>query len=186
MKFDEAYDKVLKGTATDEEREYVREQVRKAEKIESLLKEQSVPVTVPADDAVVRKARKQVTLKGALLILIIVLASIAVIAGAVCGGVFGTAVQAAKNAQKVDNAYAEALAEAEAAAYVLGITGEETLDSRITDFDKDLEINSSSLRSSVYVYYIDVQIITASGIYEMEIAVNSATGFARIDDFDRE
>lgn len=186
MKFDEAYDKVLKGTATDEEREYVREQVRKAEKIESLLAEEREPVTVTADAETIKKARKQVTLKGAFAILITVLICLVIAAGAICGGIFGTAVGAAKSVQKIDNAYAEALAETEAVSYVYRVTEEEALDSRITDFDKDLEINSSRLRSSVYVYYIDVQIVTAGGIYEVEIAVNSSTGFTKVVDFDRE
>ena len=35
MRFDEAYEKVLNGTATEEEREYVREQVKKAEQIDN-------------------------------------------------------------------------------------------------------------------------------------------------------
>lgn len=186
MKFDEAYEKVLNGTATEEEKEYVREQVRKAEKIESLLSEEREPVTVTADAETIKKARKQVTLKGAFIILIAVIACLVIAAGAICGGIFGTAVSSAKSAQKIDDAYAEALAETEAAAYVYRVTEEETVDSRITDFDKDLEINSSRLKSSVYVYYIDVQIVTAAGIYEVDIAVNSSTGFTKVVDFDRE
>ena len=95
MKFDEAYDKVLKGTATDEEKEYVREQVRKAEKIESLIAEEKEPVTVAADAETIKKARKQVTLKGAFIILITVIACLVIAAGAIFGGIIGTALGSA-------------------------------------------------------------------------------------------
>ena len=104
MKFDEAYEKVLNGTATEEEKEYVREQVRKAEKIESLLSEEREPVTVTADAETIKKARKQVTLKGAFIILITVIACPVIAAGGIWGGIFGTAASRATSPQKIDDA----------------------------------------------------------------------------------
>lgn len=188
MKFDEAYDKVLKGTATEEEKEFVREQVRKAEQIENLMKaENRAPVTVPADTATIKKARKQMTVKGAGLVLLIVVVALLVVAGAVCGGIFGTAVSSAKKAETIDNVYAEALAETAAVGYIENNRGSVVVDTLITDFDKDLEINASRLRDSIYVYYIDVHIMTDDGrIYDIEVAVNSGTGHAQVVDFDME
>ena len=86
MRFDEAYEKVLNGTATDEEKEYVREQVKKAEQIDNLLRsEERAPVTTTADTETVRKARKQFTMKGAVIVVMIVMLCLIIVAGYAAG-----------------------------------------------------------------------------------------------------
>ena len=184
MKFDEAYEKVLNGTATEEEREYVREQVRKAEQIDSILKnEDRAPVTKNVDTETVKKARKQFTVKGALIVIMIVMLCMIIVAGAVCGGVFGTAVSSAKKADLVSAEEARLIAENTAVKRVSeSETG--TLTPDVVDIDKELEI-APKLTDSVYVYSFDIKIMADRWIYEIEVEVNAQTGYAAITDFDR-
>ena len=185
MRFDEAYEKVLNGTATEEEREYVREQVRKAEQIDSILKsEERAPVTAAVDTENEKKARKQVTMKGAAMIVMIVMLCLIVVAGAVCGGVFGTAVSSAKKADLISSEEARTIAEA-AAVNRVAEREDGTLTPHIVDMDKELEI-APKLTDSVYVYTFDFRIMADRWLYEVEVEVNAKTGYAFISDFDRE
>lgn len=185
MRFDEAYEKVLNGTATDEEKEYVREQVKKAEQIDNLLRsEERAPVTTTADTETVRKARKQFTMKGAVIVVMIVMLCLIIVAGAVCGGVFGTAVGAARKADLISSAEAQRIAE-DAAVNRVAEREDGKLTPHIKEFDKELEI-APKLNESVYIYTFDIQIATDRWMYEVEVEVNAKTGQTRIVDLDTE
>ena len=114
----------------------------------------------------------------------IVMLCLIVVAGAVCGGVFGTAVSSAKKADLISSEEARTIAEA-AAVNRVAEREDGTLTPHIVDMDKELEI-APKLTDSVYVYTFDLQILSDKWLYEVEVEVNAKTGYAFISDFDRE
>ena len=185
MRFDEAYEKVLNGTATEEEREYVREQVRKAEQIDNILKsEERAPVTAAEVPKMIKKGQKKVKRKGAAIFFRMVMLAVIVGAGAFGGGVLETAVSSAKKADLISSEEARTIAEA-AAVNRVAEREDGTLTPHIVEMDKELEI-APKLTDSVYVYTFDLQILSDKWLYEVEVEVNAKTGYAFISDFDRE
>ena len=96
MDFENAYQKFLDGTATPEEVEFVRSEIRKAKELSEIIDMGKTDVIKKADDEKVKKAAKKFSLKMAVTTVCIVLVTLVVAAGIVLGSVFGVAVGGAK------------------------------------------------------------------------------------------
>lgn len=87
MEFEKAYQKFLDGTATPEEVEFVRTEIKKAKELSEIIDMQKKDVIKSADDSKVKKEAKRFSLKMALTTVCIVLVTLAVAAGIVLGSV---------------------------------------------------------------------------------------------------
>ena len=118
MSFETLYEKYMNGTASEEERVYVEEEIAKARKLGEILEaaeKDKAKSASPSDGAdgenvclapediledadaeQVKKARKRHRIRSSVRALLISLVSAIVVAGAVTGGVIGTATGAAK------------------------------------------------------------------------------------------
>lgn len=176
MNFKESYDRFLEGTASDEEIEYVRAEMKKAREIESILA--GVPdkgIFNEAENDTIKKARKQFNLKNTIRIIVVVLCVLAVLAAAICGIIFGTAVPAAKRNSDISRDQALAIAED----YLSEFLGKDASGFHVHDIDRHL-YTEHGLKNSVYCYEIELR----DGVTEYEITVNAASGYATITDID--
>lgn len=167
MEFEKAYQKFLDGTASPEEVEFVRTEIKKAKELSEIIDMQKKDVIKSADDSKVKKAAKKFSLKMALTTVCIVLATLAVAAGIVLGSVFGVAVSSAKRNTSVSHEQARQIAE-EYIATELKID-EEAIGCKI---ERDLEM-SAALKNSYYTY--EVEINTSLG-KEIELVVDGRNG----------
>ena len=109
MSFEKIYEKYTLGTATEEEKKFVEEEIAKARKLSEIIDEKKTDgaILADADVATIKKARKRHSVKFALKALAISLAVAVTAVGAVCGGVFGTAMSSAKKNAKISLSDAE-------------------------------------------------------------------------------
>lgn len=176
MNFKEAYNHFLDGTASSEEIEFVRAEMKRAREIDSIL--EKVPdgeIFNEVEKETIKKARKQFNLKNTIRIIIVVLCVLAFLAAAICGYIFGTAVPAAKRNSKITREQALVIAED----FLTDFLGKDA--SRFIVHDIDRHLNTShGLKNSVYCYEIELR----DGITEYEITVNADSGYATITDID--
>lgn len=184
MDFEKAYEHFLNGTATEEEAEFVKTEIAKLKRIETILSDNPSerPTIEKTDREQVKKAKKQYTVKTFALTLSIVVISILIIAGAVCGGVFGTAVTSANASLNISDAQAKQLAIDYAKDYAEQNFSFANISAVVTDFDKELKIEPSLTRSR-YIYYIEVKV---SAALELEMSIDAKSGFITLVDVDIE
>ena len=168
MNYEEAFRHYREGTATDEEKAFVLDELAKAKALSSLLDDEGLAVKrAPIKEAEakdVKEAKHDLVWKRVLAGLIAI-AVIVVVIGAVLGGVFGAAAAYGKDNILLDRAEAIAVY---------------TPDRVITDLPQDVEDKfnfETDLKSSYYSYEVDVTVWTAEG-YELdyEVVVNAHTG----------
>lgn len=176
MNFKEAYERFLDGTATDEEIEYVRAEMKRAREIDAIL--ESVPdngiFNEPGKDTI-KRARKQFNFRNTIRMIIVVICVLAVLAAAICAWIFGTAIPAARRNSDISEEQALIIARD----FLAGITGEDVSGYLIHDIDRHL-YSEHGLRSTVYCYEIELR----DGHTEYEVTVNAASGYATITDID--
>lgn len=162
MDFENAYQKFLDGTATPEEVEFVRSEIRKAKELSEIID------MGKADDEKVKKAAKKFSLKMAITTVCIVLVTLVVAAGIVLGSVFGVAVGGAKRNTSV-------VSQEEVKQIALDyIKTELNIDEEAIGWkiERDLEM-TSKLKNSYYIYEVDVN--TSRG-KEIELEIDGRNG----------
>mgnify|MGYP002520866722 FL=1 len=177
MNFEEAYKKVADGTATDEEAAFVGREIVNAQRITALLSDDAPPrpVLETADEDTVRKARRAFNLRTTLRVIVIVLVSLGVIAGATLGIIFGTAGSAAKKSAVYSREEAVDLA----GAYIADYTGKDAAAFVVHDVDKKLDMGDG-LSRSVRIYEVELR----DGEKEYEVEVNAKSGYTMLTDLD--
>ena len=176
MNFKEAYDHFLDGTATSEEIEFVHGEMKRAREINSILENtQAGGIFNEPEKETIKKARQQFNLKNTIRIIIVVLCVLAVIAAAICGYIFGTAIPAAKRNSEISRDQALKIAQD----YLTEFLGKDATAFRIHDVDRHLN-SDHGLKNSVYCYEIELR----DGGTEYEITVNAGSGYATITDID--
>lgn len=194
MNYEEAFRHYREGTATEEEKAYVQEEIAKAKALSTLLDDQAIAVKPApikeADAKEVKEAKQQLAWKrvlAGLLSMVVLL----VIIGAVLGGVFGSAAVYARDSVVFSKADAAQIATEFAyndAVARFGFAGS------ISDFyaEPTREIDDkfnfeSNLRGSYYTYKVEVTGWTTDGWeYDYEIEVNAKTGSCSVLDLDRD
>ena len=199
MSFETLYEKYMNGTASEEERVYVEEEIAKARKLGEILEaaekneaNRASPsggadgenaclapedILEDADAEQVKKARKRHRIRSSVRALLISLVSAIVVAGAVTGGVIGTATGAAKKQTKISETQAKTIALEYYSANCA--SSEATGDAYIKNFEKDLEF-TKKLKNSFYKYKLEVSRL---GGYKIEIEIDSRTGAVTLVDW---
>lgn len=199
MSFETLYEKYMNGTASEEERVYVEEEIAKARKLGEILEaaeknkaNSASPsggadgenaclapedILENADAEQVKKARKRHRIRSSVRALLISLVSAIVVAGAVTGGVIGTATGAAKKQTKISETQAKTIALEYYSANCA--SSEATGDAYIKNFEKDLEF-TKKLKNSFYKYKLEVSRL---GGYKIEIEIDSRTGAVTLVDW---
>lgn len=181
MNFEDAFKHYQDGTATDEEKEYVREQLDKAKGFSELFDDEGINVKpaplAEADIAQVRKARKQFKWQHLLLPMLCMAIAI-IIVGAILGGVFGAAAKyaetnivygRAESAQIAKN-YAFSLVSDPNSPYNISfITSAD--DFYVDDIDKKFIYDNDNIKKSYYIYRIELN--TRTGNFSIEIDVDT-------------
>ena len=189
MNYEEAFRHYREGTATDEEKAFVLDELAKAKALSSLLDDEGLAVKrAPIKEAEakdVKEAKHDLVWKRVLAGLIAI-AVIVVVIGAVLGGVFGAAAAYGRDNILLDRA--EAIAVAEEFARSDAASRKYTPDRVITDLPQDVEDKfnfETDLKSSYYSYEVDVTVWTAEG-YELdyEVMVNAHTGSPSLKELD--
>lgn len=178
MDFESAYKKYVDGTATDEEKFFVEQELDKAKKMTEIIDayQSSRPIENECDKETVRKAQKKFAKKNALRALVITAACIVIVAAIVLASVFGTAFGAANKNCNVSQEAAKQIA-LEFVADKYGTAGVPI----VTDCKKEIEY-SSDLRHSVYTYEIEIQFGLA---YEIDVRVNAKTGIVTLEEISK-
>lgn len=177
MKFEEAYQRVADGTATDEEAAFVGREIVNAQRVTALLEanEPPRPILAEADEETVRRARKRHILRLTIRVIVIVVLSLGVIAGATLGIIFGTAGHAAKKSAVLSRDEAT-----EAAIdYIADYTDKDAKSFIVHDVDRRLDM-SDGLTKSERVYEVELR----DGEREYEVKVNAVSGYVVITDIE--
>ena len=197
MNYDDAFKHYKEGTASDEEKEFVKQEIAKARALASLLEDDSVSANAAeikrADAAEIKAAKKEFSWRVLLFGLIAIILLIAAV-GIVLGCVFGTAAGYANanitvsKEDAVNYAIAAAYADAISVQYGTAFVGENTfyLDERFNDIDRKFRIESD-LQQSYYVYEIEVKGFDEAGYeWEYKIGVNTRTGNCMVLERDKD
>ena len=177
MNFEQAYQKFLNGTATEEEIEFVREEMKKASAVNDVLQNANKEsVTNEAEEGKIKTIIKKHNLKNTIKIFIIVACSL-VFAALVAG--ISIAIPVFKNA-KENCKYTEQQAEQIAIEYVVENYSANAENVTVRKVDRDLEVYGR-IKNARYVYVLDVY-NGVDGVIEIEI--DSKTG--QIIDVDRD
>ena len=178
MNFDEAYEKVLAGTATDEEKTYVNTEIDKIRRISAILDTPPAsPVIAEADTETVMRARKSFNKKTTIKIAVITLLSLLAIAALVCGIIFIPSCTSASRSEKIDSEEALELA----IEYLSNYTGEDASQYLLRDIDRELRI-PDGLGNAIYVYEIELR--TPDGGLRYELEVSAKSGYVVLTDVD--
>lgn len=194
MNYEEAFRHYREGTATEEEKAYVQEEIAKAKALSTLLDDEALAVKPApikeADAKEVKEAKQQLIWKRVLAGLLSIVALLLIL-GAVLGGVFGSAAAYAKEAVVYSKGDATQIATVFAyndAVAKFGFTGD------ISDFyaESTREVDSKfnfegNLKGSYYTYKVEVKGWSADGWeYEYEVEVNSKTGSCSVLELERD
>ena len=191
MNYEEAFRHYREGTATEEEKAFVQEEIAKAKALSSLMDDQGLAVKPApikeADAKEVKDAKQHLVWKRVLAGLLAVIVLLVAL-GAILGGVFGSAAGyadgniAVSRTEARDIAADFALQDAARRGYTVDANGcyveaEREIDERFS--------YEGALESSDYSYKVDVTCYTTDGYeLEYEIEVNSRTGTAWLREFE--
>lgn len=175
MDFESVYKKYVEGTANDEEKAFVEQELDKAQKMTEIIDayQSSRPIEEECDRETVKKAQKKFAKKNALRALAITAACIVLIAAIVLASVFGTAFGAANKNCNITEEEAKQIA-LQFVANTYGTNGVPI----VTECKREIDY-SSDLRHSVYTYEIEIQY---GLVYEIDVRVNAKTGLVTLEE----
>lgn len=185
MNFDEAFKHYQEGTATDEEKAYVKEQFAVAN---SFFQDDSKLNAAPVKEAgadEVKKAKKKFKWRYLIVPACVIIGSLIIVA-TILGGVFGYAASCAKKSISykrnmcADNAKQAAYAFVQDRNVQTAIELRSPYDFKVDDIDAEFNYNGRRLEDSYYSYFIELEFSN----FEIELEVDSRTGECRVVDFD--
>lgn len=179
MNFEEAYQKLRDGTATDEEAAFVARELENVRRISAILDDPSLssPDIGQVETEVVQKARKDFNKKTLLRTVVIVLCSLLAIAAIVCAILFIPSNISAS--EKLNISKEQAIQTAYDC--LVDQVGEERAAMFYVDYAHRHLRYVGSIFDAVYVYKVEFE--DASGC-EYEIEVNASSGYTVIRDID--
>ncbi len=174
MNFEKAFENYKNGTATEEERAYVENEIAKARKInEAIEAMDSKRVVEKAESDDVKKAIKKMKVKTAVRIAII--SAIVVVALALIASISAVIYVNSTASGKAEFTKSECI---EAAKQVVSETAGASAELRVRDVERDIRFEYGKPSSAKYYYEIEI----AVGYMEYEVLVDSITGKAVIVD----
>lgn len=179
MNFEEAYQKLREGTATDEEAAFVARELENVRKISAILDNPTLssPGIGQAEAETVKRARKAFNKKSLVRTVLIVLCSLLAIAAIVCAILFIPSNISASGKLKITK---EQAVEAAYATLVEQV-GEERAAAFKVDYAHRHLRYTGSIFEAIYVYKIEFEDAAGS---EYEIEVNGNSGYTVIRDMD--
>ena len=179
MNFEEAYQKLRDGTATDEEAAFVARELENVRRISAILDDPGLsdPGITEAEVETVQKARKEYNRKTAIRTVVIVLSCLLAIAAIVCALLLGPSSVSA--AGKVKLSKQEAVEAARAC--LVEEVGEEQAAAFFVDYAHRHLRYAGNIFDGIYIYKIEFE---DSFGREYEIEVNSSSGYTVIRDVD--
>lgn len=179
MNFEEAYQKLREGTATDEEAAFVARELENVRKISAILDNPALsdPGIKKAEVETVQKAQKEYNRKTLLRTVVIVFCSLLAVAAIVCAILFIPSNLSASGKLKITK---EQAVEAAYACLVEQV-GAERAETFYVDYAHRHLRYSGSIFDAVYVYKVEFEDAFGS---EFEIEVNGSSGYAVIRDID--
>ena len=170
MDFERAYQKFLEGTATQEEIDFVREEMNKAKAVNDILDNvRTDDKIVKAEQEEVQKAVKKFKIKDTIKVFVIALASLFIVAGIVLASIF---IPAYGNANDNLNISAKQAKE-QAIEWVINNDNNANAEKvRVVEFEREFEYNGRAKKAH-YIYVVEVYDGT-DNVYEIEI--NAKTG----------
>ncbi len=179
MNFEEAYQKLREGTATDEEAAFVARELENVRRISSILDNPTLsdPGISRAEAETVQKARRAFNRKALVRTVVIVLCSMAAVAALVCGILFIPSNISASRNLKITR---EQAVEAAQACLVEKIGEERSRECYVDHMHRHLRY-SGSIFDAIYVYRIEFEDYYGN---EYKIEVNGNSGYTVIRDID--
>ena len=177
MNFEDAYNKLKEGTATDEEAAFVARELENVRKISAILDNPGLsdPGFARAKNETVQKARKAFNRKAAIRTIGIVICCLAVIAALVCSILFIPSNISASKSLSVSKDQARE----KAYACLVEMVGEEEAKEYYVDYNVRHLRYTGSIFKAVYVYVVEFE---NSFGREYEIEVNGHSGYAVVRD----
>ena len=184
MNFDDAFKHYQEGVATDEEKQFVKDQLAKANEF---LKDESLRESSPvkeADVEEVKKAKKKFKWKYIVIPFCSFVCVLAVVA-AILGGVFGSAASYAKKSAQYDKSYCINAAKEAAFEFVNDspyygfIAINDKNDFKVDDIDADFNYNGKDLKRSYYTYIVELELKRQD--FKIEIEVDTRNGNCRVN-----
>ena len=177
MNFEEAYNKLKDGTATDEEAAFVARELENVRKISAILDNPGLadPGLVKAEHETVQKARKAYNRKTIIRTIIIVVCSLAIIAAVVCGILFIPSNISASKSLSITKQQAQD----KAYTCLVEMVGEEEAKEYYVDYNIRHIRYTGDVFHAVYVYVVEFE---NSFGREYEIEVNGRSGYAVVRD----
>lgn len=179
MNFEEAYQKLREGTASDEEAAFVARELENVRRISAILDNPALadPEIEKAKAEAVQKARRAFNRKTLVRTLVIVLCSLAAMAAIVCGLLFIPSSISASNSLVLTKEKAVAAART----CLVEKIGEQAAENYYVDYAHRHLRYTESIFEAVYVYKVEFEDPQGN---EFEIEVNAHSGYAAITDAD--
>ena len=174
MDFESVYKKYVEGTANDEEKAFVEQELDKAQKMAEIIDvyQSYRPIDNECNMETVKKAQKKFAKKNAIRTLAITAVCIMLVATIVLASVFGTAFGSANKNCNVTAEEAKQIA-LQFVANTYGTGGVPI----VTECKREIDY-SSDLRHSVFTYEIEIQF---GLVYEIDVRVNAKTGLVTLE-----
>ena len=174
MDFESVYKKYVEGTANDEEKAFVEQELDKAQKMAEIIDgyQSYRPIDNECDMETVKKAQKKFAKKNAIRTLAITAVCIMLVAAIVLASVFGTAFGSANKNCNVTAEEAKQIA-LQFVANTYGTGGVPI----VTECKREIDY-SSDLRHSVLTYETEIQF---GLVYEIDVRVNAKTGLVTLE-----
>ena len=169
MDFEKTYQKFLNGTATPEEVEFVRSEMKKANDVTGILTNvKSEGATNAAEKETVKKAMKKYWKKDTLKILLIVCSAVLVLAIGIACSIGIPILNSAKDNLNYSWSDAESIAEA----YIVQKFPEGSGKTEVRRVEREIEVEGR-IKNARYIYVLEVY----NGINEIiEIEIDGKTG----------
>lgn len=179
MNFEEAYQKLREGIATDEEAAFVARELENVRKISAILDNPSLfsPEIGQAETETVQRARKAFNKKTLIRTVIIVLCSLLAIAAIVCAILFIPSNISASGKLKITKAQAVEAAHA----CLVEQVGEDRAETFYVDYAHRHLRYTGSIFDAIYIYKVEFEDAYGN---EYEIEVNANSGYTVIRDID--
>lgn len=186
MNFDEAFKHYQDGTASEEEKAYVKEQLKLAN--DFLADDDAKMSSAPCKEAEkedVKKAKKKFKWRY-IVIPVCTIIGILLAVGAILGGVFGSAASYAKSSAQykryecVEIAREKAFEFLQDATMPMATTIKSSSELELDDVDLEFNYNGRHLQNSYYSYFVEFDFYNV----EIELEVDTRTGNCKVVDVD--
>lgn len=167
MEFEKAYQKFLDGTASDEEVEFVRSEIKKARKLTEIIDKDNPNVISEASDDTYKKAAKKHRVKNIVTIAIVSLLALALLAAIAFFVLRGMTTESADANTRISRDEARDIA----IGYIEENYGNVLGDIFVEDVDCDLE-SGLDIGKAYYEYSVELR----KGNMEFEVEINGHTG----------